>query len=262
MSLRYYLIISLFLWNSAQLNALTISAQEAREIGLKIWHNECKGTIEGLTSWNEGEDFASVGIGHFIWYPAGKVGIYKDTFPELLVFLKKHKKNIPAGIVKGKSMTCPWNSRQEFMKALATKPMKDLRKFLEETIDLQIKFLINRLTTAFPRIINGLAKKQQIHVKNQFNRVAQTPRGLYALIDYINFKGEGTVCHEQYNGHGWGLLQVLQGMSGTNPGLEALKNFAQSAQNVLITRVQNAPKERNEKRWLPGWKNRINTYVA
>ena len=26
------------------------------------------GTISGLTSWNVGENFASLGIGHFIWY--------------------------------------------------------------------------------------------------------------------------------------------------------------------------------------------------
>jgi hypothetical protein len=29
------------------------------------------GSITGLTTWNAGEEFPSLGIGHFIWYPAG-----------------------------------------------------------------------------------------------------------------------------------------------------------------------------------------------
>ena len=43
-------------------------------VGRRIWQNECAGTVAGLTSWNGGEDFASLGVGHFIWYPAGRPG--------------------------------------------------------------------------------------------------------------------------------------------------------------------------------------------
>ena len=46
--------------------SLTILEPEAKEIGRRIWMNECGGTIEGLTSWNKGEYFASLGLGHFI----------------------------------------------------------------------------------------------------------------------------------------------------------------------------------------------------
>ena len=35
----------------------------------------------------------------------------------------------------------------------------------------------------------------------------------------------------------------------------------QSAETVLERRVRNSPPERNEARWIPGWKKRINTYV-
>ena len=44
---------------------------QLERIGKRIWSNECNGTVDGLTSWNTGENFASLGIGHFIWYPAG-----------------------------------------------------------------------------------------------------------------------------------------------------------------------------------------------
>jgi hypothetical protein len=77
----------------------------------------------------------------------------------------------------------------------------------------------------------------------------------------VNFKGEGVLATERYAGQGWGLLQVLEGMSQESSGPEAVKNFAESAKKVLTTRVRNSPPARNESRWLPGWLNRINTYV-
>lgn len=52
------------------------------------------------------------------------------------------------------------------------------------------------------------------NVKYQFYRVSNSPNGLYALIDYVNFKGEGTSETERYNGQGWGLLQILENMKG------------------------------------------------
>src|ERR1700761_3682082 len=57
-------------------------------IGRKVWMNECDGTVTGLTSWNGGEAFPSLGIGHFIWYPAGKRGPYEESFPLLIAYLR------------------------------------------------------------------------------------------------------------------------------------------------------------------------------
>ena len=82
------------------------------------------------------------------------------------------------------------------------------------------------------------------------------------LIDYVNFKGEGTLETERYNGQGWGLLQILEGMNGTEQGMPALEEFAAGAQRVLLRRVGNSPPERGEKRWIPGWRNRIKTYTS
>src|SRR5262245_43382547 len=45
--------------------AANLSSAEAMRIGRKIWQNECNGTVAGLTAWNSGENFASLGIGHF-----------------------------------------------------------------------------------------------------------------------------------------------------------------------------------------------------
>src|SRR5687767_5521069 len=54
--------------------AFGLSDSELDRIGRRVWQNECGGRRDGLTSWNVGEDFASLGIGHFIWYPKGMDG--------------------------------------------------------------------------------------------------------------------------------------------------------------------------------------------
>ncbi|MCA9742193.1 hypothetical protein KC734_11675, partial [candidate division KSB1 bacterium] len=64
------------------------------------------------------------------------------------------------------------------------------------------------------------------------------------------------------NGLGWGLLQVLGHMQGTERGQAALKDFAESAKFMLDRRVKNSPPHRNEGRWIPGWFRRIDTYVG
>ena len=139
--------------------------------------------------------------------------------------------------------------------------MKELRQFLAKTIDLQAAFLADRLQEALPKMLAETAATNRDTVRDRFNRVANSPGGYYALVDYVNFKGEGVLATERYAGQGWGLLQVLEGMSGESTGRQAVKNFAESAKKVLTNRVRNSPPERHESRWLPGWLNRINTYL-
>jgi hypothetical protein len=106
----------------------------------------------------------------------------------------------------------------------------------------------------------GAANHAQI--QERFDRVASTAQGCYALVDYVNFKGEGVLATERYAGQGWGLLQVLEGMTGENNGPAAVKSFAESAKAVLKNRVHNSPPARNEAKWLPGWLKRVDTYVG
>jgi hypothetical protein len=91
-------------------------------------------------------------------------------------------------------------------------------------------------------------------VKQNFYRVAAA--SVYPLVDYVNFKGEGTSPTERYRGQGWGLLQILETM---NEG-PALEEFRVAAAQVLTRRVHNAPPERHEERWLAGWLSRVRTY--
>jgi hypothetical protein len=238
--------------------AMTLSHAEALRIGKKIWQNECNGTIAGLTSWNEGENFASLGIGHFIWYPKGQRGPFDESFPKLVGFISGRGAKLPALLLGSGDLPCPWNSRAEFTRGQQAPEMKQLRQFLADTVDLQAEFLVKRLETALPKMLGEAPAGERANIQSQFERVASTSQGCYALVDYVNFKGEGVLHTERYHDQGWGLLQVLSGMKGSGTGGE--NEFARSAAAVLRRRVENSPPERKESRWLSGWLNRVNSY--
>ncbi|PYL32844.1 MAG: hypothetical protein DMF35_07560 [Verrucomicrobia bacterium] len=235
-----------------------ISDADARRIGKKIWQNESNGTVAGLTAWNAGENFASLGIGHFIWYPQGVHGPFDESFPKLLAFARERDVAIPAWL--NQSSACPWNSRAEFSGAQNSEQMRELRQFLSRTIDLQAQFMVARLQQSLAKMLDEAAPADRANVERQFARVASTPHGCYALVDYVNFKGEGVLHTERYRGEGWGLLQVLEQMHGSENGPSAAREFSSSAAAMLRRRVQNSPPERHEARWLPGWLNRVHSY--
>jgi hypothetical protein len=238
---------------------IPISKEETQKIGKKIWQNECKGTIEGLTFWSPSEEFPSLGIGHFIWYPNSYNGPFTQTFPLLLQFLIEKKAAVPDWLKN--ASYCPWQNRNAFIQDTRGDRMQQLRQLLVTTIDLQTEFIVKRLYEALPKMTTNLAPEKQKSIEEQFYRIAKAPGGLYALIDYLNFKGEGTNPKERYHGHGWGLLQILENMKGKDSGPEALKEFSTAAEFVLQRRIQNSPAERNEQQWLPGWKKRLESYL-
>jgi hypothetical protein len=233
---------------------IRLSDEEALSVGMRIWKNESGGTRSGLTHWNTGEDFASLGIGHFIWYPKGRRGPFTESFRNLLAYLEP-RYGLPKWL-KGQP-ACPWPTGREFYGDFQSARMRSLRAMLEATVGLQARFAADRLEAALPKILETLPVAQREPVRLSFYRVAAHPTGVYALVDYVNFKGEGVSPTERYKGQGWGLLQVLEGMDPARPALHA---FAESADVVLTRRVANSPAERREERWLKGWRKRLLTY--
>ena len=112
---------------------------------------------------------------------------------------------------------------------------------------------------SLPKMLAAAPPEQRENVRAQFQRMLRTSAGTFALIDYVNFKGEGIKETERYRGEGWGLLQVLARMKGSGPG--AVAEFAASAVAVLTRRVANSPRARGEARWLNGWKKRVHRYT-
>lgn len=239
---------------SAYCDGVKLTDAQAQEIGRRIWKNECGGTVDGLTSWNRGEEFPSLGIAHFIWYPAGKRGPFEESFPGLVEYLTARRVQLPAWT----GGPCPWPNRSAFMADFDKVRLSHLRNILKDTVADQARFAALRLEEALPKMLEAAPAGKQDRVRKNFHRVAAEPLGLYALMDYVNFKGEGVSPTERYKGQGWGLLQVLETMPVEG---DALTEFAGAANAVLTRRVKNSPPARDEAKWLIGWRNRIASYT-
>jgi len=248
-------VLALAIFAITLINAHALTERELSSIGQRVWQNECGGTREGLTSWNPGENFASLGIGHFIWYPKGVRGPFEESFPALARFLAANGVRLPAWLKPG--MPCPWRTRAEFLSAAKGGQMTELRDLLASTVALQSRFLAKRMEEALPKLLAATSASRRENVKRRFEKLAANGKGTFALIDYVNFKGEGTNPGERYNGDGWGLLQVIEGMKDDPSPVQA---FSDSAARVLARRVKNAPLERNEDKWLAGWLRRVDSY--
>ena len=236
-----------------------LSAAQKAAIGRKIWQNECAGSISGLTTWNAGEEFPSLGIGHFIWYPAGFNGRFEESWPLFVAYAIRHGANPPD---VARQRRCPWPTKAGFQQDFNGPRLTALRKWLAETIAMQTEFIIARSRAALPKILAAAPAREKARIEANYRKVATTPHGTYALIDYVNFKGDGTVATERYNGQGWGLLQVLGGMKDVPAGAPAATEFAASAKRLLSRRIANSPQARGEKRWEQGWHNRCATYAS
>jgi len=241
--------------------ARDISDAELKKIAGLIFHNECASKNSCLTAWNEGEEFASLGIGHFIWYPAGSKKTFSESFPALVTFLKQQGVELPGWLAADPARANPWTNRQSFLNAFDSAALSELRLLLVETKALQAQFMQQRFKRALPLLLSGRMPEKKRHIRQQFERVMASPMGLYVLIDYVNFKGEGTNPKEFYGGFGWGLLQVLENMQGGKVGVSAIEAFAASADKMLTRRVEFSPSERDESRWLPGWWKGLGSYV-
>lgn len=243
---------------SSGIASAELSAGQKAVIGRKIWQNECAGTVEGLTSWNAGEEFPSLGIGHFIWYPAGFNGPFTESWPQLIAFAKQRGANPPA---VASLPDCPWSSKKQFQAEFRGPQLTALRKWLAANVSLQTDFVIARSRAALPKMLAAAPASERKRIEANYHKVASTAGGTYALIDYVNFKGDGINPSERYNGRGWGLMQVLGEMRDVSAGPAAASEFAAAAKRVLDRRIANSPPARGEARWKAGWHNRCDTYA-
>lgn len=238
---------------------VALSAAERQKIGRKIWQNECAGTVAGLTTWNEGEEFPSLGIGHFIWYPAGFDGPYEESWPRFVPFARQRGYRLPN---VARRRHAPWPNRATFQAAFHQPDMIALRRWLADHVAVQTDFIIARSQAALPRMLAVAPNGARERIRRNYQKVASSPNGMYALIDYVNFKGEGIKPSERYRGEGWGLLQVLENMRDVSAGQPAAVEFSATAKRMLDRRLANAPPDRGESRWRTGWHRRCETYAV
>ncbi|TEW52880.1 hypothetical protein [Psychromonas algicola] len=255
--LRILLLSSLLFFplsSIAQSYSISLTNQQNNTLAQLVWKNEGAGLIENLTVWNKNEAFPSLGIGHFIWYPTEQKGPYIEQFPELVAYLVNNNVKVPDWLLTTK--VAPWKNREAFYNDFSNSKLSDLRTLLKNTMPLQAKFITQRLEKGIPAILQASSESEQKKIKTQVSALTATPEGIFILLDYINFKGEGISPKERYQGEGWGLKQVLLAMPAQTDNI--LLSFALSADEVLTRRVKNAPK--NELNWLKGWRVRVHKY--
>ncbi len=244
---------------------LVLEPDVATKVGRQVWRNETGGERDMITAWNEAEDFMSVGIGHFIWFPAKLDTRFKESFPKMLAYLRAHGAKPPPWLDRDTAPPCPWSTRAHFQREFRGRQMSELRAFLHATVGLQAAYLVDRMKAALPIILDSLpTEAERTHVRAQFIRVVKASPDLYPLIDYINFKGEGIAASETYPNiktgvsEGWGLKHALLEMKGTTPQPHVvLGEFADATAYVLKRRITNNPPN---KRWEKGWLKRTETY--
>lgn len=230
-----------------------LASVDTATLGRRIWANECAGSVQGLVAWNAGEAFPSLGIGHFIWYPAGYSGPFEESFPQFVAYAQRCGVAVPTFFL-GKA---PWSDKSVFL-ADKSGRADAMRRWLANNVDVQVRFIMARSRAALPRMMQASSRPEV--VRAHYEALAAGTQGMYCLVDYVNFKGEGLKGSERYRGEGWGLLQVLEEMRGNPKGGAATAEFSRAAASVMRRRVANAPAERGEQRWLQGWLNRCATY--
>jgi hypothetical protein len=238
-----------------------MTANELNCLEKMIFFNECSGKTERMLTWNADEAFPSFGIGHFIWYPAGKKGPYKELFPEFLSFLEVQKEVIPPWIAALPSREAPWPTREAFLADLKSERMTVLKDFLEKSQRFQAQFMTRRVVGILPRMLETIPEKERPVIELKFKEIADAPEGMFALIDYVNFKGEGILESERSQGQGWGLLQVLQEMRLPEEKEDALEEFVRAAKKVLEDRTRHASPDKDYSKRLRGWKARVKNYL-
>lgn len=243
----------------ASLRAADIDDATLRHIAEGVFANEASGDPRRLLWWNPGERFLSLGIGHFIWFPAGVEEGFVESFPALLHALVEAGVQLPAWLRPDDD--CPWPDRATFLagQAAGDARIEELRQLLLGSLEVQARVLVERLRGALPAILDAAPEAARERLRQRYNAIEAVPGGQFALVDYVNFKGEGVHPGERYRGRGWGLAQVLAAMHDDGD-VPALDRFADAAARVLTARVAASAPERGEARWLDGWLARVARY--
>lgn len=239
---------------------ISLEDRQMATIAKKIYIRETGGNVERLLFWNPKEAFPSLGIGHFIWPPRGTDVPFEVVFPQFVSFLVEQRGNVPEWM---RMPYCPWETRDAFYTAInANDPrMVELRNLISSTIPTQAAFIVYRFESELTLIEQALKKAKNKKALQQIQRMAQDPQGIYAMIDYLNFKGSGLSEKERYLGCGWGLMQVFEAMAVMPNSEQACADFSTSCIAVLAKRVRNAPDPEKEKCFLQGWVNRCKAYA-
>jgi len=238
-----------------------LSEDDYAWIASRIFQNETGGETRFLTYWGAGEDFPSFGIGHFIWFPSGVDAPFDETFPAMATYVAEQGDAFPSWMQDLESFDAPWTSKADFDQSWSSSEMSELRAWLEKSGHLQARFIVSAFQQRWQAL--DLPTEQKSRLTGLLQHMLGSARGLFAVVDYFNFKGLGNNLRERYQDDGWGLVQVLETLPpDAAERQDMVELFRDAAADRLSNRVKLAPKERNESRWLEGWLARLDGYLT
>jgi len=233
---------------------ILVDKSEANSIGLKIAKNQGITHPTKQISWHIDNKYASLGIANFIWFPEIPVST-QPSFNGLLKYISQTQ-GLPVWLVDKDYP--PWSSRQDYLSSKHDLFKRQLNDFLQKNIDTQTQYLIIFLEARLPKMLDQIKSPfAKMHLYENFYHIAMEKNGVYALIDYFVFQGDGIYASDRYRNQGWGLLQVLDNMKGKSNNL--LREFIYSANLLLTRRIANGSSEEEEQ--LANWRIRLNTYL-
>ena len=106
---------------------IKLSQEQANYVAKKVWQNEGAGKDKYLIWWNKGEDFASLGIGHAIWFPKGHTERFREVFPMMVVFMQKKGVQMPLWLTPETDF--PWQTKAVFLRAKKNKSKQYMELF-------------------------------------------------------------------------------------------------------------------------------------
>ncbi|MEQ9560976.1 MAG: metallophosphoesterase, partial [Woeseiaceae bacterium] len=197
------------------------------------------------------------------WFPEGVDSPFDETFTAMLSFVSERSKEcvpLPEWLQQRPVPDAPWNDKSSFDALQGSDRVASLRQWLAGTAPQQAQFIVASFRDRWNSLELETANKAELTALLQ--RLLDTSEGLFAVIDYYNFKGLGSNPRERYAGEGWGLVQVLGDIAAAaNDDATLVEQFSAAAANRLALRVDNAAPERNEARWLEGWQERVAAYT-
>lgn len=281
---------------SRQLRDLNFTDQDYAKIVAYVAGNEFQNNPEGAIDWNDGEAFASLGIGHFIWYPKDVEQRFTESFPKMARFLLQNWPDESSLNDEARShyryarnffytrdevRFCPWNTKTEFLKwkrenphgwsslifFLNHAPVKRIQvDYLNADFQMSLVALIDDLqgeeNLRAMEALEGITLAQVIDIeRHTILNLLQSKAGATALMDYTNFKGDGIDTRMRYQSVGWGLQQVLfWAQSSEQSALSNLQAFSRAALRTLLRRSELASNPIERDQWIHGWANRVLGY--
>lgn len=276
---------------------LQLTAHDYTKIAAYVSGQEFGQNPEGILDWNEGEAFPSLGIGHFIWFPQGVNPPYTESFPKMAKFIFKSwpqdsqlrvQDRLSFAYVYnqiydswGNIKKAPWGNRSDFLLWKKNRPEEFQHYVLVLNHSLmkalQASYLDYDFRRALVRIVEGVDDPEDLvsmeatsewtlvrarqHIQRNILLLLKKKQGVVALMDYVNFKGDGLNEGSRYQRIGWGLQQVLFKMRpASGNAFKNYKLFSNAATAIMIRRAQLSGREIEQKRWIHGWVNRTLSY--